>query len=133
MVATHRLVADLAVAQARHQTRGQNKVIKPPTDVLLASAHHVGPEGVGVLLLRVELAEAVGEARLEQLAEALPLIGSEASVLLVSFGVLQVDLLVRDVEVTAQHHGLLDVELAQVRAEVLVPGFAVVQTHKASA
>lgn len=133
MVATHRLVADLAVAQAWHQTRGQNKVIEPPADVLLASAHHVGPEGVGVLLLGVELAEAVGEARLQQLTKALPLLRGEAGILLVAFGVLQVDLLVRDVEVAAQHHGLLDVELAQVRAEVLVPGLAVVQTHEASA
>lgn len=133
MVAPQRLVADLAVAQARHQARGQHKVIEPPADVLLATAHHVGPEGVGVLLLGVELAEAVGESRLEQLAEALPLLGSEAGVLLVPLGVLQVDLLVRDVEVATQHHGLLDVELAQVRAEVLVPGFAVVQAHEASA
>lgn len=133
MVTAHRLVADLAVAQACHQTRGHQKVIKPPADVLLASAHHVGPEGVGVLLLGVELAEAVAEARLQQLAEALPLIWGEAGVLLVPLGVLQVNLLVRHVEVSAQHHGLLHVELAQVIAEVLVPGFAVVQPHEASA
>lgn len=133
MVAPQRLVADLAVAQARHQARGQHKVIEPPADVLLATSHHVGPEGVGVLLLGVELTEAVGESRLEQLAEALPLLGSEAGIFLVPLGVLQVDVLVRDVEVATQHHGLLDVELAQVHAEVLVPGFAVVQAHEASA
>lgn len=133
MVATHRLVADLAVAQAWHQTRGQNEVIEPPADVLLARVHHVGPKGVGVLLLGVELAEAVGEARLEQLAEALPFLGCEAGVLLVALWVLQVDFLVRYVEVAAQHHRLLDVKLAQVRAEVLIPGLAIVQSHEASA
>lgn len=133
VVATHRLVANLAVAQARHQTRRQNKVIEPPADVLLPRVHHVGPEGVGVLLFGVELAEAVGKACLEQLAEALPLLGGEAGILFIALWVFQVDLLVRDVEVAAQHHRLLDVELTQVHAKVLIPGLAVVQSHEASA
>ena len=133
VVASHRLVADLAVAQAWQQGRRQQKVIEPPAHVLGAGVHHVGPEAVGVGLLRVELAEAVGETGLQQLAEALALFGGEAGALLVALGVLQVDLLVCHVEVAAQHHRLLHVELAQVRLEVHVPGFAVIEAHEASA
>lgn len=114
VVASHHLVANLAVTQARQQTTREQKVIEPPAYVLLAGVHHVGPEGVGVGLLGVELAEAVGEAGFQQLAEALALFRGEACVLLVPLGVLQVDLLVGHVEVTAQHHGFLNVQLTQV-------------------
>lgn len=133
MVAPLHLVTDLAVAEARQQTAGQHKVVEPPAHVFVAGVHHVGPEGVGVGLLGVQLTEAVHEAGLQQLAEALALLGGEAGVLLVSFGVLQIDLLVGDVQVSAQHHRLLDVQLAEVRSEVGVPRFAVIQTHEAPA
>ncbi len=126
VVASHRFVANLAVAQARHQTGRQHKVIEPPAHVLFAAVHHVGPEGVSVGLLGVKLAEAVDEASLQQLAEALSLLRGEACVFLVSLWVFQVDLLVCDVEVTTQHQGLLYVQLAQVRPEVHVPRFAVI-------
>lgn len=133
VVASQSLVADLAVAQARQQAGRHHEVVEPPAHVLAAGVHHVGPEGVGVGLLRVELAEAVGEAGLQQLAEALALLRGEAGVFLVPLGVLQVDLLVRDIEVAAQHQGLLHVQLAEVRPEVHVPGFAVIEAHEASA
>lgn len=133
VIASLHLVANLAVTQAWQQTVRQHKVIEPPAHVLIAGVHHVGPEGVGVGLLGVELAEAVDETGFQQLAETLALFSGEACVLLVPLGVLQVDLLVCDVKVATQHHGLLYVQLAQVHPEVHVPGFAVIQAHKASA
>ena len=45
---------------------------------VLPAAHHVGPEGVGQLLVRVEVSERVCEPRVQQLAEALPLLLGEA-------------------------------------------------------
>lgn len=133
VVASLHLVTDLAVAKAGQQTAGQHKVVEPPSHVFVTSVHHIGPEGVGVGLLGVELTEAVHETGLQQLAETLALLGSEACVLLVSFGILQIDLLVGDVQVAAQHHRLLDVQLTEIRSEGGVPSFAVIQTHKASA
>lgn len=126
MVASQGLVADLAVTQAWQQAGRQEEVIKPPAHVLSPGVHHVGPEGVGVCLLGVELAEAVGETGLQQVADALALLGGKSSAFLVPLRVLQVDLLVCDVEVAAQHQGLLHVQLAQVRPEVHVPRFAVI-------
>ncbi len=133
VVASHHLVADLAVAQTRQQAGRQQKVIEPPAHVLSAGVHHVGPEAVGVGLLRVELTEAVGETGFQQLAEPLALLGGEACVFLVPLGVLQVYLLVCDIKVATQHQGFLYVQLTQVRPEVHVPGFAVIEAHKASA
>lgn len=133
VVASHHLVADLVVAQTLQQAGRQHKVIEPPAHVLSAGVHHVGPEGVGIGLLGVELAEAVGETGLQQMVEALTLLGGEAGVFLVPLGVLQVYLLVCDIKVATQHQGFLYVQLAQVRPEVHVPGFAVIKAHKASA
>lgn len=133
VVTSPHLVTDLAVAQAGQQTAGQQKVVEPPAHVFVTSVHHIGPEGVGVGLLGVQLAEAVHETRFQQLAETLALFGGEAGVLLVPFGILQVDLLVGDVEVAAQHHWLLYVQLAQVCPKVNIPRFAVIQAHEASA
>ena len=132
VVASHSLVADFTVAQARQQSGGQHKVIKPPAHILGAGVHHVGPEAVCVSLLWVQLAEAVDEAVTQQLTEALALLRGEASVLFVAFGVLQVDLLVGHVEVTAQHQGLALVQVTEVGPEVHVPGLAVVQPHQAA-
>lgn len=133
MIASHHLVADLAVTQAWQQTRRQHKVIKPPTHILPTGVHHVGPEAVGVCLLRVELSEAVNKTGRQQLTEALPLFGSETCVFLVALWVLQVDFLVCDVEVTTQNQRLLHVQLGQVCSEVRIPGFAVIKTHETSA
>uniref|UniRef100_A0A3B3VLB5 Zinc finger protein 585A-like n=1 Tax=Poecilia latipinna TaxID=48699 RepID=A0A3B3VLB5_9TELE len=104
----------------------EQEIVKPPAHVLRPGIHHVGPEGVGVGLLRVKLTEAVHEAGRQQLAEPFALLRGEARILLVALRVLQVDLLMRNVEIAAQHQGLLDVELAQVSSEVYVPGFTVI-------
>lgn len=133
VVAAHGFVADLAVAQAWHQRGGQQEVVEPPAHVLGAGVHHVGPEGVGVGLLWVELAEAVHEAGRQQLAEAFALLWGKPRVLLVPFWVLQVDLLVGYIEVAAKHQRLLYVQLSQVSLKVHVPGFAVIQADEASA
>lgn len=133
VVTSHGFSPDLAVTEPRQQSGRQHEIIQPPSYVLPPGVHHVGPESVGVLLLRVQLAETVDETGLQQLSEALPLFWCEAGVLLVPFGVLEVDLLVSDVEVAAENQTFLFVEVAQVRSEVLVPGFAVVETHQAFA
>lgn len=133
VVTSPHLVTDLTVAQGGQQTAGQHKVVESPAHVFVASVHHIGPEGVGMGLLGVQLAEAVHKSGFQQLGETLALFGGEACVLLVSFGILQIDLLVGDVEVATQHYWLLYVQLAEVRPEVNVPRFAVIQAHEASA
>lgn len=88
VVTPHGFSADLAVTEPRQQRDRQHEIIQPPSNVLPPGVHHVGPESVGVLLLRVQLAEAVDKTGLQQLSEALPLFWSETGVFLVPFGVL---------------------------------------------
>jgi hypothetical protein len=68
--------------------------------------------------LRVERAEHVDQAALgQQLRHPGALLGQEAAVLLVALPVLQVDLLVRDVDVADQDELALGLQLHQVRVD----------------
>ena len=71
------------------------------------ATHHIGPEGVGVLLIRLKVPEGVDKPSLQQLSEPIPLLLSESSILLVRLRVLQVDLLVCNVHVTTDDHWFL--------------------------
>ena len=79
----------------------------------------------------VALAERVNEPALEQLGEALALLVREACVLVVVVRARKVDLLVRHVEVTAGHNGLVLGKPGEKVAVALVPHHALVQTGEA--
>ena len=100
---------------------GDEEVVDAPAGVLLAGPETVGPPGIDVPLVRVKIAESVGEARLEQSGELGTLIAA------VGFGVLQVDFLMSHVQVSADDDGFLRVERQEVGTEVVFPRHAVVQ------
>ena len=79
----------------------------------------------------MQVAEGVHEARFQQARHLLPLLVGEAGVLPVRLRVLQVDLLMRHVQVPAEHHGLLRVQFRQPAAEVVLPPHPVVQPFQA--
>ena len=72
---------------------GDEEVVDAPAGVLLAGTETIGPPGIDVPLVRVKIAEGVGEACLEQSGELGALFIGEARVAAVGFGVLQVDFL----------------------------------------
>lgn len=114
-------------AQLRAQAVGHQEVVDAPPRVLLARTEAVGPPRVHARRVGVEVAEGVGEACGEQLAELLPLLVGEARVAPVGLGVLQVNLLVGHVHVAADDDGLPRVEFLQIAAELVFPLHAVVQ------
>lgn len=132
VVTPHGCVTNLAVTQTWEQSSREHEVVQAPAHVLGPRVHHVRPEGVGVGLFRIQLAEAIGKASGQELAETLALFGSEACVLPIAFRVLQVNLLVGNIEVTTQHQGLATVQVAQVCSEVYIPRFAVVEANQAT-
>ena len=56
------IVRDISV----HEPLGHDEVVQPPAHVLGPAVHHVGPEGVGILPVGVEVAEAVHQVTLLQ-------------------------------------------------------------------
>ena len=78
-------------------------------------------------MVGVEVAEGIDEACIQKLLQLAALFVSEACIAAVGLGVLQVNLLVRYIEVAADDDGLLRIQPLEVRAEGVFPGHAVVE------
>ena len=55
MVGPIHLTSDDTVRQLAGEARGDKEVVQPPAGVLGTGIHHVRPEGVCTLLLRIEV------------------------------------------------------------------------------
>ncbi len=133
MVTSHGCVSDLAVTQTWEQGGRQQKVVQTPADVFGSRVHHVGPEGVGIGLFRIQLPKTVGKSGLQKFGEALTFLGGEACVLAVTLGVLEINLLVGHIQISTQHQGLALVQATQVGPEIHIPGLTVVESHQTTA
>ena len=78
----------------------------------------------------MQAAEGIGKARRLQLAQLAALLIGEARRAAVGAGVLQINVLVRDVQIAAEDDRLLGVELLQVAAQVVLPLHAVVDARQ---
>src|SRR5947207_7875868 len=110
------LEVDVLAQRLRRDARRREVIVKTPADVLRPRLAAVAPPGV-LLRVRVEGAEHVDEADLvERVTQPRALFGQEAAVLLIALPVLQVDFLVRDVDVAHQDELALALERTQMRA-----------------
>src|ERR1700756_241259 len=117
MVAEARLGVDVLLARERGDARRGEVVVEAPAHVLRPGLAAVAPPRV-LLLLVVQGAEHVDQAAVgQQLRHPLALLGQEAGVLLVALPVLEVDVLVRDVDVAHQDELALGLERHQVRVD----------------
>lgn len=109
------------------QPFGGDEVVDPPSRVLLPCFEAVGPPGIDVRLVGMEVAEGVYEAASEKLCHLAPLLVGEAGVVVVGLRVLEVDLLVCDIQVAAEDDRLVRVQPQEVSAERILPLHAVGQ------
>ena len=131
MVRPENLGVNLRPGETLAQAVGDDEIVDAPAGVLLAGLEAVGPPGIDVCLVRVEVTERVGETCVEQLLELGTLLVGEACVLAVALRVLQVDFLMGDVHVAADDDGLAGVEPQEIVAEGVLPRHAVVQATEA--
>ena len=126
MVAAHDIGVYPGVFDALKQTLGGDEVVDAPTCIPLAGTEAVTPPGIGDLF-GIERAEGVDESFGKEFREFLPLLDGEAGVAEVGLGVLDVNLLMGHIEVTAVDDGLLPVEALQVVAHGVFPGHPVIE------
>ena len=74
------------------------------------------------------MAEGVGKTGIQQLGKLFPFLVGKACAAPVGTGIFQVDLLVRNVHITADDHRFFGVQLQQKLPECIIPGHAVIQT-----
>ena len=89
------------------------EIIDSPSHVLLAGAHAVGPPAVLIRHVPVHPAEGVYVAGRHEAVEEGALLREKAGVLLVELGPCKVNRLMCDIEISADHHGLLLAELSK--------------------
>ena len=125
MVAEPGLLINIRPPCTACQLRRSQVVIQPPPDVINVGLPSVAPPGVGGVggvgvQVAVDIDQATAVFRgVQQLGHPGALFGQKAAVLLVAAPVLQVDFLVRDVEVAAQDEFALALGAHQVRVELL--------------
>ena len=130
MIGSEDFRMDLCVLQPVRKASGADKIIDPPSRVFFPCLKPVGPPGI-FGFARMGIAPAVAEAGGEQFAHFAPLLVGEAGVEMVRGGILQVNLLVGDVHVAADHHALLRGQAAHIGAERVLPLHPVIQAAQA--
>ena len=88
---------------------------------------HIGPPAVGSCFLWVEITEGIGKARVQQRRHFPTLLGREARVALIALGIFQINGLMGDVQVAAEHHGLFCFQLLEAAEERVLPLHPIVQ------
>ena len=121
MVAAENLTFDRRGGNFVAQAVRHEKIIDSPARIVLSRTTAVMPPGVRVLNRRVQKSERVDEASVQQCGKFCALFVAETRALMISFGMFKVNRLMRDVEVTADNHGLDGVQLRQMFAENFFP------------
>lgn len=105
---------------------GDEEVVQPPTDVLLAGVESVRPPGI-FHLVRVLEPPGVSETRVQKPGELAALLIGEPGVAAVRVRILDVYLIVGHVHVTADHHTLPCGEAGKIFPEIILPPHPVVE------
>ena len=106
------------------------KIVDAPAGILLPGLEHIAPPGVGAGLIGVQIPEGIGKAAFQQLGEAFTLLIREAGVTPVGGGILQIDLLVGNIQIAAEDHGLDLIQTAQVCSEGFLPFHPMINSCK---
>ena len=89
------------------QPRRRHKVVDAPARIRLTRLAQIGPPRVDARAVRVKCAERVNEARIQEFRELAALLIREARIAVIRLRVLEVNLRMRDIEITADDDGLL--------------------------
>ena len=129
VVAAFDLIQYPRIGELLHQYLGGAKVVQPPANVSLAGSCSIRPPTVAFGRVRVQVTETINEVRFKDGVETGAFFVGKASVFAVWLWVGQVDLLVGDVKIATENHGLGRFECFDVGEEVDIPLFgAVVET-----
>ena len=121
MIRTWDLVVDGCGGDPVTDAVGYQKIVDPPSGIVLTGIEHIAPPGVRSGSIRIQMTERICETGVQKFAKALPLFVREAGVASVGTGILQVDLPVSDIQIAADDDRLFFVQRCQITTEGTVP------------
>ncbi|MNV47235.1 hypothetical protein D3C71_1390950 [compost metagenome] len=133
MVAAHNGAFDARFLYGACQPGGHEKIVDPPAHIPLSDLRHIGPPGIHITLVRIQVAECIDETGFQQLGHFAPLLIREARIAHICLGVLQIDFTMRHIEIPAYDYGLVPVELLEIFPEPVLPLHPVSQPRKIAA
>ena len=116
---------DEGVGEMGTETIGDDEIIDTPTGVLLTRLKTVRPPGI-FDLLRIEVAESIRKTCIQQVRELRPLLISETRIMTIRLGILDVNLLMRHIQVTTKDHRFLGIQTLQISPEVILPRHTII-------
>lgn len=108
------------------------EIVDSPAGILFSGLEHVGPPGICVGLVGINGSESIHKTIVKQLGKLLPFLVGKTRICPVCFRILQIDLPVGHIEVPAQDHRLLLLQLLEIRSEIVLPLHSVVKPFKLS-
>src|SRR5690242_3846041 len=120
MIASHDVSVDLRRLDRLAQSLGDEEVVDSPANVARPRVGEVTPPAVVAVTL-LEEAQRIDEAGIDEVLESLPLLIGKAFLAPVGFGIGEIELRMRDVEIAAESHGLFLLELLHVGEKRRVP------------
>ena len=107
MVTTEYLGMDFSTYHLVAGIIAHEEIVDAPTSVLLACPEAITPPRIHALHIGVEKTPTVGKAAIEQYRHFLTLLIGKTCVLTVTFGILEVNLLMCHIEVSTHYHWLI--------------------------
>ena len=106
---------DRCILQFILQCRRNDKIVDPPSCVLLTRLEAVGPPGIASFLIRIKIAECIDKSTLKNLCKACSLLVCKAGILTVCLRILEVDLLMCNIQIAAADDRLLLLKPEKIR------------------
>ena len=104
MIAAENIGANRGGNQAALQTIRSEKIVNPPTRILLAGMEPIAPPAVCSRQIRMEIPESIRKTGGKELRHFSALLVAESRVAAVRFWIFQIDLLVGNVHITADNN-----------------------------
>ena len=127
MVASEDIFMDIRVDQSILQSFRYQEVVDPPTCIVFAGVEAVTPPGISAFRIRMEVAESIDESVRDHIAELGAFLVRKARVFAVRFPILQIDVFVGNVEVTADNDRFFCLQALQKSQKGRFPKHPVVQ------
>ena len=128
MVGTENLIVDTGFRQMLGKTIGSEEIVDTPACVLLTGAEAIAPPRIDTLKRGMEETERIGESGFEKLCELGAFLICETCILTIGLGILQVNFLMRHIEVATHDDGFPGIQLTKIGTESIVPGHAIIKS-----
>ena len=111
MVGPHDFGMDCSALESVAKTLGYAEIIDTPACILGAGLETVGPPGINACGIGIKIAEGIDKTSCQKSGKAVSFLVGKTGIFAVGLGIFQVNLLVSYIEISAEDHRLILLQL----------------------